>query len=60
MDDIDTDDIDIIRIQIRTLDDIEARGISVTAARAYWCQKAVDWAKKRLTHNPEWPCVGVP
>ena len=46
-------DIDMIRMQIRTLDDAEARGVNVTAARAYWCQKAVDWATERMKEVPD-------
>jgi hypothetical protein len=41
-------DIDTIRTHIRMLDDAEARGDNVTRMRAYWCQKAVDWAKAEL------------
>ncbi len=43
------EDIDKIRIQIRTLDDAETHGLNVTQERTYWCQKAVEWAIKQLT-----------
>ena len=44
-------EIDEIRIRIRELDDAEGHGLNVTAARTFWCERAVAWAKARLTPN---------
>ena len=47
------ENIDGIRILIRTLDADERRGINVTAARTFLCERAVAWARDHLTPNDQ-------